>query len=613
MDGSVEVVLAAIGKLDISSAERKFLRRRAVESAARPLVGYDAISLFEEVTRFVAQRCGRPVGLGEIRWLLQRSGHGGLAKVWSSVVVARRLQAHPPISLCSDIEAVLADLDVGRLDGRGGCPLPPVDSSCGVEEFDIGSDSGLEVSPVVSSSSSSSSLSLPVNFDQVIEDFLGVYGGSQEVFGASPFADASSDAVPVGMCQLGGPSPSHGDSGLLSAPPAHGSCSPVECLAQVSSADAAAGSCHALVPPLFFTFGCEADVGEYPEGTAAGASSFDSCYVCNCASGAPGVVLGLAVPGDLLPQGAFGGPSPPSGCDLRLHDDGGCFFVGHRQLCYNVVVNVSGLRASFCRSEAYVGTGVSSAGDVVAGGGCLLVDDVSLEGSPVDGQVEKVSMVWALPDVVVDCADDPLDVMVLGIDPGDSAVMQFAETRVVLHAGSILPVRGRWADLQEDELVSDDALPYESLSEVGGSVVVGGGPSWSSAASVSGGAAKAPKLGKAARRRRRLLLDGGAADLDVLVDLADLNGSPASPAVLSREAALGGLYDVVYDRLEQSGLGNTLRPMSRRRLWLGQLAADEVKRAGHYLSLSEAEEADLSSKVARDLARMLCYPKSLWW
>jgi hypothetical protein len=103
-------VLGSIGKAHISTAEKKFLRRRAVESSAgcHGPVAFDVIQQYECILHAAAVVVGHSVGLGELRAELLRAGRRDLARSWASLVVARRVLAHPPLHLGSDIREALS-------------------------------------------------------------------------------------------------------------------------------------------------------------------------------------------------------------------------------------------------------------------------------------------------------------------------------------------------------------------------------------------------------------------------------------------------------------------------------------------------------------------------
>jgi hypothetical protein len=100
--------LQAIGQAGVSSAEAKFLRRRAVEvfaaaaAAGPPQPGY-ALVAFEELRTGLAAERGHPVGLGRLRRWLLAAGRPDLVNRIQAMARCRRWTAHPDVELVGEV------------------------------------------------------------------------------------------------------------------------------------------------------------------------------------------------------------------------------------------------------------------------------------------------------------------------------------------------------------------------------------------------------------------------------------------------------------------------------------------------------------------------------
>lgn len=104
--------LKAIGQAGVSSAEEKFLRRRAVEvfaaaaAAGPPQHGYTLVA-FEELRAGLGAECGHAVGLGRLRrWLLTARRPDLVSRV-QALVRCRRWTAHPDVELFGEVIQVV--------------------------------------------------------------------------------------------------------------------------------------------------------------------------------------------------------------------------------------------------------------------------------------------------------------------------------------------------------------------------------------------------------------------------------------------------------------------------------------------------------------------------
>ncbi len=105
-----ECIMAA----DISTAERKFLRKRAVEVAAAPAAaapaqpGGFALACFEELKAELVALEGEAVGLGRLRrWLLSAARPDPVKRV-EAMVRCRRWDAHPDVLLVADVSRAVS-------------------------------------------------------------------------------------------------------------------------------------------------------------------------------------------------------------------------------------------------------------------------------------------------------------------------------------------------------------------------------------------------------------------------------------------------------------------------------------------------------------------------
>jgi hypothetical protein len=124
MTDSLESILAGIGAARICASEQKFLRRQAVETAARSLAGQRFASDWlirdhEDIFRGLRARAGRKVPAGQVRRALLMLGSDELAASFSRLSVARRVAAHPH-QLAHEILENLRAFDWQCLEGYAG-------------------------------------------------------------------------------------------------------------------------------------------------------------------------------------------------------------------------------------------------------------------------------------------------------------------------------------------------------------------------------------------------------------------------------------------------------------------------------------------------------------
>ena len=105
-------IMGAIAGADMSTTERKFLRRRAVEVAASS--SSDAtLPLFEDVMISAADVMGEKVGVGRLRSLLRDGGHNEVAKRFAKMAGGRRVVAHPDVGLPEAVGRILEESRAG--------------------------------------------------------------------------------------------------------------------------------------------------------------------------------------------------------------------------------------------------------------------------------------------------------------------------------------------------------------------------------------------------------------------------------------------------------------------------------------------------------------------
>ena len=105
-------IMGAIAGADMSTTERKFLRRRAVEVAASS--SSDAtLPLFEDVMISAADVMGEKVGVGRLRSLLRDGGHNEVAKRFAKMAGGRRVVAHLDVGLPEAVGRILEESRAG--------------------------------------------------------------------------------------------------------------------------------------------------------------------------------------------------------------------------------------------------------------------------------------------------------------------------------------------------------------------------------------------------------------------------------------------------------------------------------------------------------------------
>ena len=110
----MDEVFECIEKAQLSTVERKFLRKRAVEVAAAPVaveqpqpVGF-VLECFEELLAETAALVGQAVGQGRLRRWMLAVARPDLVKRVEAMVQCRRWVAHPDVELVTDvIEAIV--------------------------------------------------------------------------------------------------------------------------------------------------------------------------------------------------------------------------------------------------------------------------------------------------------------------------------------------------------------------------------------------------------------------------------------------------------------------------------------------------------------------------
>ena len=115
-------MLQAIAGAEISAAERKYLRRRAVEVAAASGGGggaCDVLGLYEGLFARAAELAGSAIGAGRLRRCLLLAGRPDLAKRAVSLSRARRAAAHPDVGLTAEVTAALAGFSFDSCSSSG--------------------------------------------------------------------------------------------------------------------------------------------------------------------------------------------------------------------------------------------------------------------------------------------------------------------------------------------------------------------------------------------------------------------------------------------------------------------------------------------------------------
>ena len=108
-------MFAAIADAKVSAAERRYLRRVAVEKAAiegpaKNTEGAPILVLFEETMAVARMSLRAGMGLGTVRRTLLDAGQKDLTKRLDSLAKGRRATAHPDTQLPADLAAALAGL-----------------------------------------------------------------------------------------------------------------------------------------------------------------------------------------------------------------------------------------------------------------------------------------------------------------------------------------------------------------------------------------------------------------------------------------------------------------------------------------------------------------------
>jgi hypothetical protein len=119
---SMHMMFDTIDNAKVSSSEKKFLRRRFVESVAERIAGghheTSILTLWEELMHEVAAIAEKRVGVSRLRGLLRAHGFGSLARRVSELAKGRRMAAHPDVAIVMDVAQALRGLPRGSVQGE---------------------------------------------------------------------------------------------------------------------------------------------------------------------------------------------------------------------------------------------------------------------------------------------------------------------------------------------------------------------------------------------------------------------------------------------------------------------------------------------------------------